>query len=59
MDQTYLPLREAADRYDIHYDRLRRAAYDGRLLTIRGRTLSGAPGRGRAVLIRGGQGAAY
>ena len=35
MDQTYLPLREAADRYGIHYDRLRRAAYDGRLLTIR------------------------
>ena len=35
MDQTYLHLREAADRYSVQYDRLRRAAYDGRLLTIR------------------------
>ena len=35
MNQSYLTLREAADRYGIHYDRLRRAAYDGRLLTIR------------------------
>ena len=35
MEQTYIPLREAAGRYGVTYDRLRRAAYDGRLLVVR------------------------
>ena len=34
-DQIYLSLKEAADRYDVNYDRLRRAAYDGRLVVLR------------------------
>jgi len=34
-DQTYLSLKEAADRYKVSYDRLRRAAYDGRLVVLR------------------------
>jgi chromosome partitioning protein len=34
-DQTYLNLKEAAERYAVSYDRLRRAAYDGRLVVLR------------------------
>lgn len=35
MDQTYIPLKDAAALYNLTYDRLRRAAYDGRLLVQR------------------------
>jgi chromosome partitioning protein len=31
----YLTLRDAAGQYDVKYDRLRRAAYDGRLLVVK------------------------
>ena len=34
-DQNYLNLKEAAERYAVSYDRLRRAAYDGRLVVLR------------------------
>jgi hypothetical protein len=35
MDEGYILLKDAAERYDVALDRLRRAAYDGRLLVIR------------------------
>lgn len=34
-EQVYLSIKDAAERYSVSYDRLRRAAYDGRLVVLR------------------------
>src|SRR5688500_5600035 len=34
-EETHISLKEAAELYDVSYDRLRRAAYDGRLVVLR------------------------
>src|SRR3954454_15106872 len=35
MDEGYISLKEAAERYGVQHDRLRRATYEGRLLGMR------------------------